>query len=144
MDLADGPNSSRKLGIMAKYWEPGRVKTRLGHSIGMPSSAAIHREFFDFLTDSLSSLSPGKLFQSEPVNGDAAAGNECLVPVQTHSVDLEIVFDPPNRFADFQQALATKEPSESSCQVWSLQRQTDGDLGERMRSWFQHTLGGEG
>ncbi len=140
MNLADGPNSSRQLGIMAKYWEPGRVKTRLGHSIGMLAAAAIHREFFDFLTDSLSSLSLGKLSPSDAETGNASAENACLVPVEAHSVDLEIVFDPPNRFSDFQQTLATKGTSQTCRQVWSLERQADGDLGERMRNWFQHAL----
>lgn len=140
MNLADGPNSSRQLGIMAKYWQPGRVKTRLGHCIGMRAAAAIHREFFEFLTESLSSLSLDKLSPSESTSGTASAENACLVPVEAHSVDLEIVFDPPDRFAEFQQSLAAKGTSETCRQICSLERQTHGDLGERMKNWFQHAL----
>ncbi|EMI22112.1 hypothetical protein RMSM_00959 [Rhodopirellula maiorica SM1] len=39
------PSSDLTLGIMAKYWTVGKVKTRLGHSIGMNAAAEIHREF---------------------------------------------------------------------------------------------------
>ncbi len=146
MDLADEPNSSRKLGVMAKYWEPGRVKTRLGHVIGMQSAAAIHREFCEFLIDS---LSLGQLAMNETACETSAVENVCLVPVEAHAVDLEIVFDPPHRFADFQQTLSnqgnwTNGASETCRELWRLECQTDGDLGERMRNWFQHALADAG
>jgi len=37
------------IGLMAKYWETGKVKTRLGASIGMTRSARIHRLFVEYL-----------------------------------------------------------------------------------------------
>lgn len=45
--------ASLHLGVMAKYWEPGRVKTRLGASIGMQQAAAIHRSFCRHLANGL-------------------------------------------------------------------------------------------
>lgn len=39
--------------MMAKYWTPGRVKTRLGASIGMSAAADLHRLFTVRLADSL-------------------------------------------------------------------------------------------
>jgi rSAM/selenodomain-associated transferase 1 len=39
--------------MMAKYWTPGRVKTRLGASIGMSAAAELHRLFTERLTDAL-------------------------------------------------------------------------------------------
>lgn len=41
------------LGMMTKFWEPGRVKTRLGRSIGMRQAAELHRQFTLHLCDHL-------------------------------------------------------------------------------------------
>ena len=35
----------RQLGLFAKYWEPGQVKTRLAESIGDQAASRLHREF---------------------------------------------------------------------------------------------------
>jgi len=35
----------KQLGLFAKYWEPGRVKTRLAESIGEQAASRLHREF---------------------------------------------------------------------------------------------------
>ena len=35
----------KRLGLFAKYWEPGRVKTRLAESIGEQAASHLHREF---------------------------------------------------------------------------------------------------
>ena len=40
---------SLTVGLMAKYWEIGKVKTRLGASIGMSRSARIHQIFVQHL-----------------------------------------------------------------------------------------------
>ncbi len=42
------------LGLMAKYWDIGKVKTRLGTSIGMRRAASLHRLFLMHLCESLS------------------------------------------------------------------------------------------
>jgi rSAM/selenodomain-associated transferase 1 len=47
--------SPRMLGILTKFWNPGRAKTRLGASIGMNSAAALHRLFVIHLCEQLAS-----------------------------------------------------------------------------------------
>ncbi|MCO8123790.1 TIGR04282 family arsenosugar biosynthesis glycosyltransferase [Stieleria sp. TO1_6] len=42
-----------RLGLMAKHWEPGKVKTRLGATIGMQRAAKLHRLFCEHLTHAL-------------------------------------------------------------------------------------------
>ncbi len=42
-------SESFTIGLMAKFWESGRVKTRLGASIGMARAAQIHRIFVAYL-----------------------------------------------------------------------------------------------
>lgn len=37
----------RQLGVFARYWEPGRVKTRLAARIGDVSAARVHRAFLE-------------------------------------------------------------------------------------------------
>ena len=47
----EGPGSI--LGLMTKYWIAGRVKTRLGSSIGMQRAARVHRLFVTHLVQTL-------------------------------------------------------------------------------------------
>jgi rSAM/selenodomain-associated transferase 1 len=42
------------LGLMTKYWNIGRVKTRLGVTVGMERAASLHRLFVSYLSASLS------------------------------------------------------------------------------------------
>ncbi|MEX2027574.1 MAG: hypothetical protein WEH44_09735, partial [Pirellulaceae bacterium] len=35
------------LGVFARYWEPGKVKTRLARRIGDESAARLHRQFVE-------------------------------------------------------------------------------------------------
>lgn len=43
--ITSGGISQSALGVMAKYWTPGQVKTRLGATIGMDPAASLHRHF---------------------------------------------------------------------------------------------------
>ncbi len=52
MDTAGG-NVLAELGIFAKYWQPGKVKTRLGQSIGNAAAADIYRLMLEVLTERL-------------------------------------------------------------------------------------------
>ncbi len=45
---------------MAKYWEPGRVKTRLGASVGMDRAAELHRIFVLHLCEVLAEVDAAK------------------------------------------------------------------------------------
>ena len=51
----------KQLGLFAKYWEPGRVKTRLAESIGEQAASRLHREFL------ASSLATFQSFPAERV-----------------------------------------------------------------------------
>lgn len=44
------------LGLMTKYWDIGKVKTRLGSSIGMRRAASLHRLFLTHLCESLTAV----------------------------------------------------------------------------------------
>ena len=43
----------RHLGIFAKYWDPGAVKTRLARSIGAAAAASLYYEFVQCLVTRL-------------------------------------------------------------------------------------------
>ncbi len=67
--------SEKCLGIFAKYWQPGQVKTRLAATIGEQRSAQVYQWFLETLLDRL-----------------------------THCGDRHIlVYSPPERVADFEQ-----------------------------------------
>ncbi|TWU26560.1 2-phospho-L-lactate guanylyltransferase [Novipirellula galeiformis] len=91
------------LAIMAKYWTPGRVKTRLGHSIGMSAAAELHRAFTLHLCERLAaagdrrvlSIAPDSavnLLEQEPTcdpwdilpQGDGDLGARMRRLIQTH------------------------------------------------------------
>ncbi|MCA9135653.1 MAG: TIGR04282 family arsenosugar biosynthesis glycosyltransferase [Planctomycetales bacterium] len=93
-------DSSLHLGVMAKYWEPGKVKTRLGASVGMDQSAQLHLAFCHHLAKSLVGAADRRSF--------------VITPVQ--------------RKPDFQHMLPAG---------WDVEFQSAGDLGDRMRTWFQ-------
>ena len=52
--------SSTHLAVFAKYWEPGRVKTRLGTAVGHQAAAAIHREFLGELVHRFRETAAGR------------------------------------------------------------------------------------
>lgn len=99
------------LGIMAKYWQPTAVKTRLGVSIGMANAARLHQLFCAHLVRSLA----------------GAAERQ------------QLVIAPAERHSDFVGWLAAIGLDSQ----WELEQQVDGDLGVRMRHWFERCLDGE-
>lgn len=119
----------RTLGIMAKYWESGQVKTRLAHSLALPThtphpeqgQSTATRAVWGGFTDPL----------------DVAARIhevfvQYLLGQLAQSADrLELVVSPPNRWEEFQAVLA--EPGTAA---WQLIDQGQGDLGARMHRWF--------
>lgn len=56
------------LGVMAKYWQPGRVKTRLGGAIGMAAAAAVHRELCLYLAKTLQHAAVVRSFIIDPAD----------------------------------------------------------------------------
>ena len=57
---------SLKLGVMAKYWEPGKVKTRLGATVGMARAAELHRSFCKHLSETLHGVAENQSFVIAP------------------------------------------------------------------------------
>lgn len=92
-------SSVNHLGLFAKFWEPGRVKTRLAATLGNELACELYEIFLFHL---LNSIAPA---------ADRAT----------------VVFSPPNREVDFRAAIPAN---------WSLEPQSDGDLGDRMRTFF--------
>src|SRR5207245_1186739 len=90
----------RDLGIFAKYWEPGAVKTRLAATVGAEAAARLQREFVRTIAARTGALADRRAF----------------------------VVTPPERLAEFA-TLAGPQ--------WSVKRQSSGDLGARMRNYFQ-------
>lgn len=116
---------------MAKYWQPGSVKTRLGRSVGMQAAAEIHRELFRYVTETLSRTeSPSALADAR----EARSGQQ----FRGDRPRLEVVLTPAEQLLAFQRELDA-HPAE-----WHLVHQCSGDLGKRMRHWFSSTLAGAG
>jgi uncharacterized protein len=65
-------NTMNRLGLFAKFWTPGRVKTRLAQSVGDQSAAEIHKALLLYLLRELGGLKRGPL-----------------------AVDMDLVFTPP-------------------------------------------------
>ena len=92
-----------QLGIFAKYWQPGQVKTRLAVSIGADAAARLHRLFLKILLGRLEHIGRRRVLAYSPAE---------------HKVEFERIAGPR----------------------WSLQPQHTGDLGQRMRSYFERAL----
>ncbi|MEM8865437.1 MAG: TIGR04282 family arsenosugar biosynthesis glycosyltransferase [Planctomycetota bacterium] len=89
-----------QIGIFAKYWTPGKVKTRLAADIGDERAAAVARLFVETLIRRL--------------NGGA---------------DRHVIGFAP---AEASAAFSTLAPS-----GWQVEPQCEGDLGARMRYYFE-------
>ena len=115
--------SSDIVGLMAKYWEPGRVKTRLGASIGMERSANLHQSFVHQLLCELGSHQELGIHETE----QGGAGEH-----QDHrNWSFQWVASPPDSIDRCRRQIAKWDlgPIE-------IADQGDGDLGDRMWRWF--------
>lgn len=65
----------RTLGMFTKYWQPGKVKTRLAHSIGDDRAAEIYRICVEHLATTLSNCGDQRMFIVSP---DVAAADPCF------------------------------------------------------------------
>lgn len=70
--------SNRTLGIFAKYWEAGKVKTRLGASVGIEVSAEIHRYFVNHLASTLGGISAKRVIAISPFEKRTEFATECF------------------------------------------------------------------
>ncbi|MEO1525889.1 MAG: TIGR04282 family arsenosugar biosynthesis glycosyltransferase [Planctomycetota bacterium] len=64
--MSTSPAPTFKLGVMAKYWTPGAVKTRLGESVGMHVAAQLHRVFCLHLARTLDGFAAEQSFVVTP------------------------------------------------------------------------------
>lgn len=91
------------LGLFAKFWQPGTVKTRLAVSIGDLAASKVYRAF---------------VFHSLNRHRDSA---------NTRTV----VFTPIEKKSDFRKTIPAS---------WGLVPQSSGDLGFRMKSFFESQM----
>ncbi|MEM6365819.1 MAG: TIGR04282 family arsenosugar biosynthesis glycosyltransferase [Planctomycetota bacterium] len=61
------PDGLIELGVMAKFWNAGLVKTRLGASIGMQQAAMVHQIFCRYLSQQLRLAAGRREFVVSPV-----------------------------------------------------------------------------
>lgn len=92
-----------QLGMFAKYWQPGAVKTRLAVSIGDNAAASLHRLFVQTLLRRLQNVASRNVLCFTPANSADSFG---------------------------QLSLGT----------WILEPQSPGNLGTRMRHYFETAL----
>jgi len=93
----------RCLGLFAKYWQPGRVKSRLAESIGAAPAADLYRTFLATLISRLADSADRRV----------------------------LAYTPEEHHDPFHQLLAETAPER-----WTLESQPAGDLGARMRYFF--------
>ena len=131
-EVEDQPELSKgTVGMMAKYWDAGKVKTRLAQSLADDAvgirqwqndhyrttnletayrvSAALHRRFVMHLAESLTGC------------GDVR----------------HLVVAPQESIPDFEAEL---DAHQTSSREWLIVDQGDGDLGDRMKRWFLKQL----
>lgn len=75
--------NSLSVGLMTKYWEIGKVKTRLGASIGMRRAARIHQIFVRHLCVELRDVGTARLI--------------CLAPIARRSAVTDMLESLPNQ-----------------------------------------------
>ncbi len=101
-DSSSAPHESdNHLGIFAKYWAPGKVKTRLASSLGDRKAAQIYESFVAATIARLSAIESRRTIAYAPPDAET--------------------------LAEFEAA---------NIAGWSLIPQAEGDLGTRMKSYF--------
>ena len=93
------------LGMFAKYWEAGHVKTRLAAGIGEAQAAEIYRLFVATLVERFATTADAR----------------------------QLVYAPLERAAEMKSAAGMH---------WQVVAQSDGDLGQRIHSFFEQSLAG--
>lgn len=91
------------LGLFAKYWEPGKVKTRLAANLGDDVASKIYGEFLRVLAHRFRSSADRRIL--------------CVTPPESQPA-----------FAELGQG------------AWAVESQSEGDLGQRMASFFESSF----
>jgi rSAM/selenodomain-associated transferase 1 len=71
------------LGLMTKYWDIGKVKTRLGKSIGMRRAASLHRLFLMHLCESLAAFDARREVCLSP----SSRAEELIIELKQHGLE---------------------------------------------------------
>lgn len=98
--------NATQLGMFAKYWQPGTVKTRLAATIGNEAAARIHRMNIKTLAARFRNVADNRL----------------------------LAISPFEKRPEFEQLIA--DSGDDGEGNWQLQPQSAGDLGERMSDYF--------
>ena len=103
-------------GIFAKYWQPGKVKTRLARSIGDQSAATAYHHLLSHLVSSLSGVGQRRVIAYSPL-------------------------DKVDAFKSFAEKIGDNNIDDSASLenqlAWGITPQADGDLGQRMSLFFK-------
>ena len=102
------------LGVFAKHWTPGKVKTRLAATIGESQSAAVYREMLTYLVDSLQSAGDRRTIAFTPSESQ-------------------------DQFTALVQSVTPPDPQMDTA-AWQLAPQAEGSLGNRMTHFFESTF----
>jgi glycosyltransferase A (GT-A) superfamily protein (DUF2064 family) len=116
------------LGMFAKHWRPGEVKTRLALAIGPEGAARLQRAFVETLLLRMAGIAEQSALVYTPAEREgefAALVKECA---RRQSSPL----------APREEIISRSEMSTRAS--WSLQPQAAGDLGCRMQQFFEQSL----
>ena len=102
------------LGVFAKYWTPGKVKTRLAATIGENVSADVYREMLTYLIENLQSVGDLRTIAFTPMESQ-------------------------DQFAKLAQSVIPSTPKTGDT-AWQLAAQVEGSLGNRMTHFFESTF----
>ena len=103
--------NSLTLGVFAKYWQPGQVKTRLAKTIGDEAAAELHLCLLDYLLNQLRELNERALENRHET-----------------SARLVLCVSPARNGDEFKKLGGGK---------WEIEFQSGGDLGIRMQEFFE-------
>jgi len=100
--------------MFAKHWAPGEVKSRLAKDVGAEAASQLYLGFLRTL----------------------------LVRFSATADERVLVFAPPGRRAEFEELLRSMPGAHPAGGYWSLEPQAEGDLGARMRAFFDWAFAG--
>jgi len=91
---------SECLGVFAKYWEPGRVKTRLARSVGDVKAAQIYKAFVAATIARLSEIATARVLAYAPADDKTRAAFS-TPEIRGWSLTAQTEGDLGNRMVDF-------------------------------------------
>ena len=110
--------SERVIGLFAKYWEPGRVKTRLASSLGNEVATEVYIRFLNHLLQRFKDAFEQRWIVYSPSEQRSSFEDLCR---------------------DLQEPASNQKTESASARsdTWQLTPQVDSDLGQRMKSFFE-------